>query len=127
MSMEVLYTAEDLAARYAVTLKTARRYLLEQALAWARPSGLAFGDWSLHRNAARSIEVACVALGMTHASWNDLRRTHARWLRREGVAVELIGEQLRHTGPTMARRVYARITPGELGEQIEKSLERKGK
>lgn len=87
---------------------------------WAKREELRRADPA--HAAARSIASACEALKIAHVSWNDLRRTHARWLRRAGVDPELIGEQLRHTSPAMARRVYAQITPGELGEQIERRL-----
>jgi integrase len=95
---------------------------LERALSLARPDGAAFGSWVLLGNARREILASCQRAQIAPATWNDLRRTHGRWLRRAGVDVELIGEQLRHTSPTMARRVYAQITPEEIGEQIEARL-----
>lgn len=95
---------------------------LERALQLARSDGVAFGSWVLSGNARREILTACRRAELTPATWNDLRRTHGRWLRRAGVDVELIGEQLRHTSPAMARRVYAQITPEEIGEQIEARL-----
>jgi len=95
---------------------------LELALRLAREEGAAFGSWVLSGNARREILSACARAGIAPATWNDLRRTHGRWLRRAGVEVELIGEQLRHTSPAMARRVYAQITPEEVGQQIEARL-----
>jgi integrase len=102
------------------------RPLLVYALEHALPgdaSTLAFGDWPRRRGPSRhTILNACARAGIEPATWNDLRRTHGRWLRQAGVPVELIAEQLRHTGPSMARRVYAQIEAGEVGQQIEALL-----
>lgn len=108
-----------------ITLLSLFRPLLERALAGAReggPEALAFGSWCLDRDAARVLHRAARGAQLAPVSWNDLRRTHGRWLRRAGVSPELIAEQLRHAGPEMARRVYAQIQPEEVGQQIEAVL-----
>jgi integrase len=102
------------------------RPLLERALAGAvqgGPEALAFTRWvRVGGNSLRALAAACVRLGIPAVTWNDLRRTQGRWLRQAGVSVELIAEQLRHTSPAMARRVYAQIEVGEVAEQIEALL-----
>jgi len=49
---------------------------------------------------------------------NDLRRTHATWLRNAGVEPHLIGADLGHTDGRMAERVYGRLKPTELGRLL---------
>lgn len=114
--------SKTLKSRQPVPVLSIFRGLLERSLRLARPDGVAFGVWVLSGNARREILTACRRAEIAPATWNDLRRTHGRWLRRAGVSVELIGEQLRHTSPAMARRVYATIAPDELGAQIEAVL-----
>lgn len=110
----------------AVAVLSLFRPLLERALAGALPGppeAPAFGDWPRRRgNSLRGLANACARAGIAAATWNDLRRSHGRWLRRAGVEVELIAEQLRHSSPATTRRVYAQIETAEVAEQIEARL-----
>lgn len=58
---------------------------------------------------------------------NDLRRTHAMWLRAEGVEPSLIGEVLNHVDGRMVERVYGRITPDALARLLSERLDVRGK
>ena len=110
-----IHGSKTLKSRQPVPVLSILRGLLEGRLRPPRPDGVAFGVWMLSGNARREILTACRRAEIAPATWNDLRRTHGRWPRRAGVSVELIGEQLRHTSPAMARRVYATTAPDELG------------
>lgn len=95
--------------------------LLERALRDA-PGGHGarlFPSWG---NARRDILRACDRAQVPHVTWNDLRRTHGRWLRSRGVEPTLIGDQLRHTSSAMAEKVYAKLSPAELRDLLERRL-----
>ncbi len=49
-----------------------------------------------------------------HVTPNDLRRTHAKWLRAHGVEHGLIGDVLGHVDGRMAKRVYGQTEPDML-------------
>ena len=70
-----------------------------------------FARWP---NARRDIIRACERAGVTRVTWNDLRRSHAKWLRGRGVEPSLIAEVLGHTTSRMAEVVYGRPTPQQL-------------
>jgi integrase len=58
---------------------------------------------------------------------NDLRRTHATWLRAAGIDPSLIGRQLRHRDGRMAERVYGRLAPDDLAAVLQQRLAPVGK
>lgn len=95
--------------------------LLERAMRDAPgKTGRLFESW---QNARRDIHRACERAQVPLVSWNDLRRTHGRWLRARGVEPALIGEQLRHASSRMAEQVYAKPSPAELRALIEDRLD----
>ena len=53
---------------------------------------------------------------------NDLRRTHATWLRVAGVEPSLIARQLRHTDERMVMRVYGRMPAEAAGAALAARL-----
>lgn len=53
---------------------------------------------------------------------NDLRRTHATWLRANGVEPNVIGEVLGHVDGRMVERVYGRMTPESLAAVLNDRL-----
>jgi hypothetical protein len=53
---------------------------------------------------------------------NDLRRTHATWLRAAGIETSLLGRQLRHKDGRMAERLYGRLAPDDLVSVLEERL-----
>lgn len=98
------------AARTIPILPTTRP-LLAWALARADFTTL-FQPWS---NIRRDLAQACAKLEIPPVSPNDLRRTHATWLRHAGVEPHLIGAALGHRDGRMAERVYGRLGTEELG------------
>ena len=95
----------------------------EVLLAWAvarapgTSRGTLFAAWG---NVRRDLAQACAALGIPSCTPNDLRRTFGSWLRVAGAEVSLVGAALRHTDSRMAERVYARLTPHELGAALSR-------
>lgn len=81
--------------------------------------GLLFAPWG---NVIRDLKAACKRAQIPTASPNDLRRTCATWLRASGATPDLIGTFLGHTTSVMAERVYAQLSPSQLGERIRVSL-----
>jgi integrase len=64
----------------------------------------------------------CAKAGIPHATTNDLRRTHASWLKQAGVSSRNIGGMLRHESSIMADKVYAQDEAVRLGERINAEL-----
>lgn len=78
---------------------------------------LMFTRW-LHSNSVRELGLCADRVGVPRFSWNDLRRTCAQWMRRDGVSLELVSAVLGHADTRMVSRVYGRLDPRELGRQI---------
>lgn len=76
----------------------------------------------LNSNMVRDLGRACRRAGVTRVTANDLRRTHGSWLSQGGVGDEHIGKVLRHVDARMARRVYAKLPPAQLGELLASTL-----
>ncbi len=76
-----------------------------------------FTRW-LHSNSSRELGLCAERCGIPRFSWNDLRRTCAQWMRRDGVSLELVSAVLGHADTRMVSRVYGRLDPRELGRQI---------
>jgi integrase len=91
------------------------RALLDEAMPHA-PFG-----WT---NISAELPRACEKIGVERLTPNDLRRTTASMLRAAGVETGMIARILRHKDSRMIERVYGRVTPAEIGEQIERQLER---
>lgn len=68
--------------------------------------------------ASNGIGRACARAKLPHLSPKDLRRTAASWLAAAGADISHISRFLRHKSDTMARLVYAQISPEELGELL---------
>src|SRR5205085_302848 len=61
---------------------------------------------------------ACRRAAIEHCSPNDLRRTFATWLRRSGVSPDLIAPAMGHADSRMVERVYGRLSPEQLRENL---------
>lgn len=93
--------------------------LWKLVLRFGNPDYDLFDRWTqLHRD----LKDACKRAGIAPCSPNDLRRTHAKWLRNYGVEPHLIAPMLGHTDTKMVERVYGRIDPGPLGKAITAQL-----
>jgi integrase len=78
---------------------------------------LLFRKW-LHSNSIRELGQCATRAKIERFSWNDLRRTCAQWMRRDGVSLELVSAVLGHADTRMVSRVYGRLDARELGRQI---------
>lgn len=99
--------------------------LLEHVLAVCkRKEGPLFDKWG---NQRRALTEACARAKIPTVTANDLRRTHATWLRAMGVELGLVARQLRHKDTRMVERVYGRLDASTarlalsaaLGEKVE--------
>lgn len=71
---------------------------------------------------------ACARVDIVpHVTPNDLRRTHAKWLRAHGVEYGLIGDVLGHVDHRMAKRVYGQMEPEMLAAILNEMLAPKGR
>ena len=95
------------------------RPILRWALARANQAGKLFDAWPSPGNDLRRV---CERLKIPHASFNDLRRTHATWLSDLGVEPHLIASQLRHTTSTLAEKVYGKLRRESAGRLIEERV-----
>jgi integrase len=86
-------------------------YLLAFAMRHADGIGRLFRARS---NFRRDLAATCVRVGIERLSPNDLRRTHATWLRRAGVPAGQIGTILGHVNGRLVEKVYGRIKPIDL-------------
>ncbi len=95
------------------------RDLLLRALHTAPGGEVLFAPWGrLHRD----LKAACARVGIAPCSPNDLRRTHAMWLRNAGVEPALIYPVLGHTTSKMVETVYGRIDHAALGALLEERV-----
>jgi integrase len=76
-----------------------------------------FKPW-LHSNSIRDLWLCAQRVKIERFSWNDLRRTCAQWMRRDGVALEHVSAVLGHADTRMVSRVYGRLDAAELRRQI---------
>lgn len=98
--------------------------LLEQVIAAAEASGVGatetmFRPW---RNVIRDLKTACAELGLPRVTPNDLRRTHANWLRDAGVDTASIADVLGHVDSRMVERVYGKLRPEQLRDRVSKAV-----
>jgi integrase len=96
-----------------------QRDLLTIVRVYAQGEGALLFKPYLHSNSIRDFGLCAERLRIERFSWNDLRRTCAQWLRREGIALELVSAVLGHADTRMVSRVYGRLDPRELGRQME--------
>ena len=52
-----------------------------------------------------------------------LRRTFAKWMRAEGMPIELIAPAMGHVDTTIVQEVYGKLTPDELGARMAQLFE----
>ena len=102
-----------------VVLPDCRRLLVGALMAPERRDGLLFGRW---HNPTRDLELGCKLAGVPRVTPNDLRRSHAHWLRASGIDPALIGSVLGHVDSRMCERVYGRLKPEELRDELAKRL-----
>ena len=102
-----------------VVLPDCRRLLVGAMMPPARKDGLLFGRW---HNPVRDLALACELAGVPRVTPNDLRRTHAHWLRASGIDPALIAPVLGHVDSRMCERVYGRLKPEELRDELSKRL-----
>lgn len=94
--------------------------LLAIARLHARGKGeLMFTRW-LHSNSIRDLGACADRVKIERFSWNDLRRTCAQWLRREGIELELVSAVLGHADGRMVERTYGRLDARALGDRLER-------
>lgn len=102
-----------------IVLPECREFLVGALMTKPLKSGLLFGPWA---NAVRDLEKYCSLAGLHKVTPNDLRRSHAKWLRAQGVEPALIGSVLGHVDSRMVERVYGRLNPSELRDVLERRL-----
>ena len=100
-----------------ITPKT--RALLEQVLAATAGRKTLFERWG---NGRRDLALACDAVGCPRVTPNDLRRTHANWLRDAGVDTASIADVLGHVDSRMVERVYGKLRPEQLRDRVLASV-----
>lgn len=98
-----------------VVLPDCRRLLVGALMAPVRKDGLLFGRW---HNPTRDLALACELAGVPRVTPNDLRRTHAHWLRAAGIDPSLIAPVMGHVDSRMVERVYGRLEPHELRDEL---------
>lgn len=97
-----------------------QRELLAVALERAGGAGgLLFKPW-LNSNSNRELRRCATRLGIESFTWNDLRRTCAQWLRREGVELELVSAILGHADTRMVQRVYGKLNAAAIGDRLDR-------
>lgn len=73
-------------------------------------------------NLNRELHTACDNAGIERVSPNDLRRTHASWLRERGVDGDTMRRLLGHTSTVLLDQVYDRSRPEVLAEHAERRI-----
>ena len=119
----VLATLADRPRRLFVPWTNARRDLVvaaSRASAKARRQAEEARALGRHREAQRA-ELIADRLAEP-LSPNDLRRTHATWLRALGIDLGLVSRQLRHVDTRMVSRVYGRLPASTVGASLRASL-----
>lgn len=73
-------------------------------------------------NVGRNLWNACDAAGIPRCCPNDLRRTHASWLKEMGVDSDTVRRLLGHTSSALVDGVYGRPRPEKLAELAERAI-----
>jgi len=73
-------------------------------------------------NINRMLWDACDAAGIPRCCPNDLRRTHASWLKELGVDSDVVRRLLGHTSSELVNTVYGRPRPEKLARLAEHSI-----
>lgn len=85
--------------------------LVTYALENAQGAERLFSAWP---SVQRSLLWACKRAGVERCSPNDLRRTFAQWMRRDGMPIELLAPAMGHASTKMLESVYGRFDPEAL-------------
>ncbi len=101
--------------------RTLMAYVFRHAMSRETKTGSLFMPWGTGNN-VRELERACTKAGIDSISLNDCRRTHATWMRTSKVDLPLISGMMGHADTTMVQRVYARLSPEQLGSGIRDNL-----
>jgi integrase len=80
-----------------------------------RASGPVVGHWG---NVRRSLHEACARAKIQHVSPNDLRRTHASWLKQSGVDSAVVAALLGHSSTKMVDLVYGKLDTATLARAV---------
>ncbi len=97
-----------------------QRELLDYALKYAEGmDGNLFSPWG---KVNRDLRLGCTKASIDRCSPNDLRRTHATWMRMAGVPLDLIAPVMGHKDSRMLERVYARLPLADLRSRIRAAL-----
>lgn len=83
----------------------------------AGKGAMLFTPW-LHSNSIRDLGLCAARVKIEPFSWNDLRRTCAQWLRREGVELELVSAILGHVDSRMVETTYGRLDARAIGDRL---------
>jgi len=97
------------------------RALLERVCEVVPKTGPMFAKWGSIR---RDLAVACKRAGIPRVTPRDFRRTLGTWLRERGIEPAMIGSVLGHRDGRMAERVYGKLSPEALRQQLAERLER---
>jgi integrase len=98
-----------------VVLPDCQRLLVGSLMAPERKDGLLFGRW---HNPTRDLALGCTLAGIPVVTPNDLRRSHAHWLRAAGIDPSLIAPVMGHADSRMVEKVYGRLEPHELRDEL---------
>lgn len=101
-----------------VPIRPATRPLLEQVVAATSGRGSGVPMFERWGNIRRELATACTALGLPRVTPNDLRRTHANWLREAGTDNATIADVLGHMDSRMVDRVYGKLRPKQLRDRV---------
>ncbi len=96
----------------------------ESLLAYATKhgGGVKGALFALWPSCGQSLYWACKRAGIDHATPNDLRRTFAQWMRRDGMPLELIAPMMGHASMSMLQRVYGRLDATSLEARARAAL-----
>ncbi len=98
-----------------VPITPVNRPLIEQVLVATEGRSQMFAPWV---NINRDLAAYCTALEIPRVTPNDLRRTHANWLRAAGVDLGSIADVLGHVDSRMVERVYGKLRPAQLRDRV---------
>lgn len=94
--------------------------LLKYAMKHAGGTTALFAPWG---SPQQTLEWACKRVSIERVTPNDLRRTFAQWMRRDGVPLELCAPMMGHKTTAMLQRVYGRLDTDTLEARVRASLE----
>jgi integrase len=113
-------TKRDTRLRVVPIVTEWQRSLVKFALDHAEGSGgKLFAPWP---NLHQSLRWACKRAGIERCSPNDLRRTFAQWMRRDGLPLELIAPMMGHKTTTMLQLVYGTFDEDSLDARVRAVL-----